>query len=251
MMADEFTAKLDTYLDGELPSSEMKAIDAHVRGCPPCAADVLIRVQMKRAVQAAGKRYSPSPEFRQRIQQQLLKQPRPWVGRAWMAVSAVLAVLLVATLLNSYIGRERLEQEQAFSEVADLHVAALASPNTVDVASSDRHTVKPWFQGKIPFTFNLPELQNTEFTLVGGRIAYLGQAPGAELIFQVRKHYVSVFIFQEHAAPALRSGSGVRKHVSFNYETWTEGGLRYIAISDTTGEDLSKLAELLKTAAKS
>jgi len=250
-MADEFTAKLDAYLDGELPSSEMKATDAHVRACPPCASDVLIRVQMKHATKAAGKRYNPSPEFRQRIQQQLLKQPRPWVGRAWMAVSAVLATLLVATLLNSYIGRERLEQEQAFSEVADLHVAALASPNPVDVASSDRHTVKPWFQGKTPFTFNLPELQNTEFTLVGGRIAYLGQAPGAELIFQVRKHYVSVFIFQEHAAPALRSGSGVRKHVSFNYETWTDGGLRYIAISDTAGEDISRLAQLLKAAAKS
>jgi anti-sigma factor RsiW len=250
-MADEFTTKLDAYLDAELPSSEMKAIDAHVRGCSPCAADVLSRVQMKRATQSAGKRYKPSPEFRQRIQQQLIKQPRPWAGRAWMAASAVLATLLIAGMLNSYIGRERLQQEQAFSEVADLHVAALASRNTVDVASSDRHTVKPWFQGKIPFTFNLPELQNTEFTLVGGRIAYLGQAPGAELIFQVRKHYVSVFIFQEHAAPALRSGSGVRKHVSFNYETWTEGGLRYIAISDTTGEDIGKLAELLKAAAKS
>ena len=250
-MADEFTAKLDAYLDGELPSSEMKATDAHVRACPPCASDVLIRVQMKHATKAAGKRYNPSPEFRQRIQQQIASRPRERMSRAWMTASAVLATLLIAGLVNTYIGREHMKQEEAFSEVADLHVAALASPNTVDVASSDRHTVKPWFQGKIPFTFNLPELQNTEFTLVGGRIAYLGQAPGAELIFQVRKHYVSVFIFQEHAAPALRSGSGVRKHVSFNYETWTEGGLRYIAISDTAGEDLSKLAELLKSAAKS
>ena len=250
-MADEFTAKLDVYLDGELPSIEMKAIDAHVRGCPLCAADVISRVQMKRATQSAGKRYKPSPEFRQRIQQQIASRPRERMSRAWMTASAVLATLLIAGLVNTYIGREHMKQEQAFSEVADLHVAALASPNTVDVASSDRHTVKPWFQGKIPFTFNLPELQNTEFTLVGGRIAYLGQAPGAELIFQIRKHYVSVFIFQEHAAPELRSGSGVRKHVSFNYETWAEGGLRYIAISDTTGEDISKLAELLKIAAMS
>jgi anti-sigma factor RsiW len=250
-MADEFAAKLDTYLDGELPASEMKSIDIHVRGCSSCAADVLTRVQMKRAVQSAGKRYQPSPEFRQRIQQQIASRPRLWASRAWMTASAVLAILLIAGLLNSYIGRERLQQEQAFSELADLHVAALASPNPVDVASSDRHTVKPWFQGKIPFTFNLPELQNTEFTLVGGRISYLEQAPGAELIFQVRKHYISVFIFQEQTTPALRSGSGVRKHVSFNYQTWTEGGLRYIAISDITGEDISKLAQLLKAAAKS
>src|SRR5207248_1631279 len=104
-MADEFTAKLDAYLDGELPSSEMKAIDAHVRGCPPCAADVLIRVQMKRAVQAAGKRYNPSPEFRQRIQQQITSRPRLWLPRAWMGVSAVLAALLITVLLSSYVGR--------------------------------------------------------------------------------------------------------------------------------------------------
>jgi anti-sigma factor RsiW len=250
-MADEFTGRLDAYLDGELPSSEMKSLDAHVRGCSSCASDVLSRVQMKRALQSAGKRYYPTPEFRQRIQAQIARRPRPWVSRAWMTVSAVLAILLIAGLLNTYIVRARMLQEEAVSEVADLHVAALASANPVDVASSDRHTVKPWFQGKIPFTFNLPELQNTEFTLVGGRVAYLEQSPGAELIFQVRKHYISVFIFQEQATPALRSGSGVRKHVSFNYETWTEGGLRYSAISDATGEDIGKLAELLKAAAKS
>src|SRR5207245_10837647 len=104
-MADEFTAKLDAYLDGELPSSEMKAIDAHVRGCPPCAADVLSRVQMKRATQAAGKRYSPSPAFRQRIQQQIASRPRQWASRAWMAASAGRDILLIAGIFNSDIGR--------------------------------------------------------------------------------------------------------------------------------------------------
>src|SRR6266704_4674687 len=235
-MADEFTAKLDAYLDGELPSSEMKAIDAHVRDCPPCAADVLIRVQMKRATQAAGKRYSPSPEFRQRIQQQIASRPRQWASRAWMAASAVMAILLIAGILNSYIGRERLEQEHAFSEVADLHVAALASPNTVDVASSDRHTVKPWFQGKIPFTFNLPELQNSEFTLIGGRVTYLGQTPGAHLIYQIRKHQISVFIFQDRDLTGLNSAAIVRRRDSFEVETWSQDSLRYFVIGDASAE---------------
>src|SRR5207253_10595575 len=250
-MADEFTAKLDAYLDGELPSSEMKAIDAHVRDCPPCAADVLIRVQMKRATQAAGKRYSPSPEFRQRIQQQITSRPRLWLPRAWMGVSAVLAALLITVLLSSYVGRERLEQEQAFSEVADLHVAALASPNPVDVASSDRHTVKPWFQGKIPFTFNLPELQNSEFTLIGGRVAYLGQTSGAHLIYQIRKHQISVFMFPESAADSLGNSSRVERRQTFNVETWTQEGLRYVVFGDAAPEDIQKLSELLKSTAKS
>jgi anti-sigma factor RsiW len=76
-------------------------------------------------------------------------------------------------------------------------VATIASANPVDVVSTDRHTVKPWFAGKIPFTFNLPDLQGSAFTLVGGRVSYLRQSPGAELIFKIRQHQVSVFIFQE------------------------------------------------------
>lgn len=251
-MADDFTAKLDTYLDGELSADEMKALDIHVRSCPSCAADVLSRLQLKRALHSAGKRYSPSPEFRQRIQRRIAARPRLLLGRVWLTATAVVAVIFVAGLVTTYVGRQRLERKQAFSEVADLHVAALASSNPVDVVSTDRHTVKPWFQGKIPFTFNLPELQNSEFTLVGGRVTYLGQAPGAQLIYQIRKHQISVFIFQDHAvSPALRSDSGPLKHVSFNLRSWGEGGLRYVVIGDASAEDVGKLADLLKKAEQS
>jgi anti-sigma factor RsiW len=250
-LAHEFTAKLDTYLDGELPASEMKAVDAHVRSCPSCAADVLSRVQVKRAMQTAGKRYSPRPEFRSRIQGQIAARARVSVERMWLSAAAVILVLLVATLVVNYVGQQRLRREQALSEIVDLHVAALASTNPVDVGSSDRHTVKPWFQGKIPFTFNLPELQNSEFTLVGGRIAYLHQTPGAELIYQIRKHNVSVFIFPEQAiSPGLRTGLRTYRHLYFNVQTWNEGGLTYILISDTAPQDIGKLAEMLKAAAQ-
>ncbi len=251
-MADDFTAKLDIYLDGELPADEMKALDIHLRSCPSCAADILSHVQLKRAMQSAGKRYSPSPELRQRIQRKSAARPRFSLGRVWLAATAAVVVLFVAGLVTNYVGRQRLERELAFSEVADLHVAALASPNPVDVVSTDRHTVKPWFQGKIPFTFNLPDLQSTEFSLVGGRLTYLGQAPGAQLIYQVRKHQISVFIFQHRAvSPALRSNSGPLKNISFNLQSWSEGGLRYVVIGDASTEDIGKLADLLKGAARS
>jgi anti-sigma factor RsiW len=97
----------------------------------------------------------------------------------------------------------------------------------------------------------LPELQNSEFSLLGGRVAYLGQAPGAQLIYQVRKHEISVFIFQEAAVrEALPSDSGPLKHVSFNFESWEQNGLRYIVIGDASTDDIGKLTDLLKTAAK-
>ena len=248
MVCESWKIKLDTYLDGELPSEEMRAFDAHVHSCDACAADALIRVQMKRAVQAAGKRFVASPEFRKRMQKSIEVQPhRSSIRFAWMMASAVVAALVVIGLAATYWGRERARTEQVYSEVADLHVATLASSSPVDVISSDRHTVKPWFQGKIPFSFNLPEVQNTEFSLLGGRIAYLAQTPGAHLIYEVRKHRISVFVFQERA---LRDGLDQKlpltEEPSFNMRTWTQDGLRYFAIGDASNTDINNLSKLFR-----
>jgi anti-sigma factor RsiW len=250
-MADEYTSKLATYLDGELSAEEMKTVAAHVRNCTSCAADVLGQVQLKRAVQSAGRRYRPDPEFRAQMQRQIAAQPKTAVWRVWLTASAVLALLFLAFVAATYVGRERLEREQAFGEIADLHVATLASANPVDVISTDRHTVKPWFQGKLPFTFNLPELQGSEFALIGGRVTYLGQAPGAHLIFQVRKHQVSVFIFQDRDIKGPGTDPGVRKRRSFEVESWSQEGLRYFVIGDAGAEDIKNLAVRLKSAESS
>jgi len=249
MACESWKTQLDTYLDGELPSEEMHVFDAHVRVCPSCAADALARVQMKRTVQAAGRRFTPGATFRRRVQQNIAAKPRRGVARfGWMIAPAMFAVLVVAGLAATYVGRQRLRQEQVYSELADLHVVALASSSPVDVVSSDRHTVKPWFQGKIPFTFDLPELQNSEFSLLGGRITYLGQTPGAHLIYGLRKHKISVFIF--HEGPGRwDEESPATKELSFNLETWSQGSLRYCILGDAAPADINNLAELLKRAA--
>jgi anti-sigma factor RsiW len=249
MVCESWKAKLDTYLDGELPEEEMREFDAHVRGCPSCSADALTRVQMKRAILLAGKRFSPSTEFRKRIQQSVAPQTRHSFGLRWMLAAAAV-ILVVGTLTISYV-RSRSSGDQIYSEVADLHVAALASSSPVDVVSTDRHTVKPWFQGKIPFAFNLPELQNTEFTLLGGRMTYLDQTPGAHLVYDLRKHHISVLVFQERALKlTARWDENVRspKNLPFNMETWSQGGLRYFVIGDANAADIDSLAKLFKAA---
>src|ERR1700691_4328884 len=233
MVCESWKAKLDTYLDGELPEQEMRTFDAHVRGCPSCSADALVRVQMKRTIQTAGKRFTPSAEFRRRIQQKIASKPQRRFYPAWMFVTAAAAVFVVAALTSTYLAnrstRNLAYREHVFSEIADLHVATLASSSPVDVISTDRHTVKPWFQGKIPFAFNLPELQNTDFTLVGGRMTYLDQTPGAHLIYDIRKHHISVFIFPEQALHAgLDAKSENPKQLAFNMETWGQSGLRFV-----------------------
>jgi anti-sigma factor RsiW len=200
-------------------------------------------------VHSAGKRYTPSPDFRARLRQSIATKPRRSPIRIWLGATAAVALLLIVSFVTISARQQQLLRRRTFSELADLHVATLASANPVDVISTDRHTVKPWFQGKIPFTFNLPELQGSEFTLVGGRVTYLGQSPGAELIYQIRKHQISVFIFQEHAVGGdLESASPSQKDSSFNIETWNQDGLRYFVIGDASRDDIGKLSDLLKKA---
>jgi anti-sigma factor RsiW len=257
MVCEPWKAKLDTYLDGELPEQEMRTFDAHVRGCPSCSTDVLARVQMKRAIQVAGKRFVPSSGFRTRIEQSITPKPQRSFRLGWMLAAATAVVLAVGTLTSIYLGarsgKNTASRDRVYSEIADLHVATLASPSPVDVISTDRHTVKPWFQGKIPFAFNLPELQNSEFSLLGGRMTYLDQTPGAHLIYDVRKHHISVFVFQERSlslklSARLDDNSLSPKQLPFNMETWSQGGLRYFVIGDASAADIDSLAKLFKAA---
>jgi anti-sigma factor RsiW len=248
MVCESWKAKLDTCLDGELPEEEMRGFDAHVRNCPSCSADALAHVQMKRAIQVAGKRYAPSAEFRKRMQQKIAAKPQRSFGLGWTLAVAAAVILVVGTLTSAYLGT-RSGRDQVFSEIADLHVATLASSSPVDVISTDRHTVKPWFQGKIPFAFNLPELQNTEFSLLGARMTYLDQTPGAHLIYDMRKHHISVFVFQERSLSAKLDDNSVwPKQLPFNLETWSQGGLRYFVIGDASAADIDSLAKLFKAA---
>ena len=249
MNCDQARADLEFYLDGELASDRTRELEGHVRACPECAAEVLRSVQWKRQVKAAGTMYSPSAEFRERMTRRLQKAPKKSWRWNWALAGACALVLAVFGFSMVRRSQERLVAEHTLSEVADLHVATLASASPVDVVSTDRHTVKPWFQGRIPFTFNLPELAGSEFSLVGGRMAYLRQAPGAELIFQIRKHQISVFIFQEHALnDGLGSLNGPSHQLTFNMNTWTQNGLRYVVVGDASGTDIAALSQLLKAA---
>ena len=245
MTHELWIAKLDAYMDGELEAGETTKLDGHLRECPGCAAEGLRRLQWKKTIQSAGQRYVADPKLRERLQKNFSRE-KP-VRRWWTAYALTMAVLLL--LAGIAILREGSRQErnnQIISELADLHVSTLASSTPVDVVSTDRHTVKPWFAGKIPFTFDLPELQGSPFELVGGRVSYLQQSPGAELIFRVRKHQISVFIFQERAIPGRFPNAGPIDARSFHLGTWTRNDLRYFVIGDAAREDIQSLSKLLK-----
>jgi anti-sigma factor RsiW len=249
MACERWTGKLDAYLDGELSANEARGLDEHLRECAACAAEGLRKVQQKRAVQAAGQSFIPDPAFRVRIQKSIATPtPSRWKWH-WLPVSLTAATaLLIASVFLLTLQRDRGSEHQLMSELVDQHVTTLASANPVDVVSSDRHTVKPWFEGKIPFTFNLPELQGSPFVLIGGRVSYVGQSPGAELVFRIRQHQISVFIFQERGVREAGDNESGRTVFSFEVRSWRHNGLRYFVIGDASAQDLEKLGELIKAA---
>lgn len=256
MKCPEWQDHVSAYVDGELTASDRDAFRTHLEHCSHCAASALALAESKAAVRRAGDRYDAPIALRERLvagaggatsTAPLQVRSTPSLSRLWLrgtfAMAALVALVAVLFVLNG-----RRQQTQALSEFADLHVATLASSNPVEVVSSDRHTVKPWFQGKIPFTFDVPELQNAPFSLLGGRVTYFRQEPGAQLVFAHQRHLISVFIFRDVPELGMSSVAVVDRTSSFSLQTWKQAGLRYVVIGDSPAATIQELSELLRHA---
>jgi anti-sigma factor RsiW len=237
---------VSAFIDGELPAGEQEAIQQHLAGCHPCALRVLSATQLKAATARAGRRFAPPPEALARLTAQLHRQPQAtahihsirritWVG---LAAAMVLAV--------SLIGWRQLHETNTLSaELLDQHLATLSSAATPQVMSTDRHTVKPWFQGRLPFSFNLPDSHALppDTSLKGADLTYLKGQPAALLLFTIHKHEVSVFLTQRLAGPNLTALPSSRS--GFTIHSATTNDLRIVAVSDVNPADLDALVATL------
>lgn len=244
MQCDSATEMLGAYLDGELSLENAAAIQDHLRTCARCSGQAAETARLQRALHRTRRHFAPSTEFRQRVQRQITRGNR----RTWLMPWLPVAVGLVVAILIVVLGVGHGRTADSVAEMADLHINALASTNQVDVVSSDRHTVKPWFQGKIPFTFNLPDFSGTDFTLIGGRLVYFHQQPGAQLLVSLRQHKISVLIFQQAQDLNLgfRNSASIDARTSFGMETWHSQTLRFVLVSDADPSAIDGLARLLR-----
>ena len=242
----EWREKIGLYVDGELELRAEQAIEGHLQGCADCSSAVLEQQVLKKAVRVAAKRFTAPPELYASVHRQMLPEKssglfvRPWLKWSALAASAFLLGVITFGLLSRPSA-----SSATVAELIDQHVMMLASANPVDVISSDKHTVKPWFQGKLPFTFNPPELAaGSPFTLVGGKLVYAQSSPGAELVYQVRQHKISVFMFQARDMHGEPSAS----NQTFIVNGWQQGGLQYYIVTDAAREDADRLRTLLQDA---
>jgi anti-sigma factor RsiW len=250
--------ELNAFIDGEPLTPGGRDIRQHLEACHRCAWRAVTATQLKAATARAGQRFSPSPEVLARLtaslrtpQNQEPQQSTPHAvirrasfrpAAAWWALAA--AVLLVVSLASLVEVRQARQSNAVVAELLDQHLAAIAGSAAPQVISSDRHTVKPWFQGRLPFSFNLPE-PNTlppDTILRGADLVYLEDHPAALLLFNIHKHQVSVFVTQSAggftvAPRATRSGFAVRSA--------TAAELRLTAVSDVNPTELEALLRSL------
>lgn len=242
---------LSAFIDGELPAGERQEAQQHLSDCHACALQVLSAIQFKAATARAGHRFSPTPDTLARLtaqlqsQSQTKKTARIYSIRpaAWAALAA--AVLLVA----SFLGWRQIHQTNTLAtELLDQHLATLGSGATPQVISTDRHTVKPWFQGRLPFSFNLPDAAalppNT--ALIGADLTYFNGQPAALLLFTIHKHQVSIFLTQRANGPILTALPTT--HAGFTIQSATTRELCILAVSDVNPADLGLLVASLARA---
>lgn len=253
---------LNALADGELSRDQLAIANEHLAGCSSCTSSALYLSLLKSATARAGQRYTAPPHLRERLEQLASETAKSnvahisatssasrfgWLG--WATAAALLLVTLSIGLIQRRAQNSRLrstEQAALVTEIFDQHVATLAASLPPQVLSSDRHTVKPWFQGKIPFSFNLPENLPNNTTLDGANLTYLHGQPIAQLLYSIGKHRVSVFVRERTGAVAANETQ--TDHSGFHVVRFDTSDLEMIAISDVDPAHLSELVNVIRQA---
>jgi anti-sigma factor RsiW len=247
MTCDEAKILLHALIDGELDAGHAREVEEHIAGCASCAAELAASREMSKAVADADLRYTAPSTLRRRIEASLPQTAAPPSRRAVLrgfafgsAVSAIAATGLVAIVLRQD------DEQRMLSDVVSAHLRSLQAGHLTDVISTDQHTVKPWFNGKIDVAPPVIDLTALGFTLVGGRLDYVDARPIGAVVYRRRQHVINLFVAQttsmEHRAARTENFQG------FNIRYWSDRGLNFWAVSDLGADELAEFSDKFEAA---
>jgi anti-sigma factor RsiW len=250
MNCDECEILLHALIDGELDAGHARAVEEHVAGCPRCAAALADYRQMSQAVAGAGLGYTAPAALRRRIEAALPARPQAAPSRRAVlrgfglgsAVSAMAATGVVAIILRND-DRQRIE-----SEIVSAHLRSLQAGHLIDVVSSDQHTVKPWFNGKLDVSPPVIDLTAQGFTLIGGRLDYVDARAIGAVVYRRRAHVINLFVAQ--TSDTRRHAAVIETIQGFNIRRWGDRGLNYWAVSDLGADELAEFGDKFEAASK-
>jgi mycothiol system anti-sigma-R factor len=235
------------YLDGELDAARAADFEKHLETCPECVAELEAQESLRSSLRRA-QLYEKAPA---NLRQNVLAAARGVIPQAskprgidwrWLAVAAAVLLSLFTgwRVISSLLGGDR--GATLVAQIVDAHLRALEPGHLTDVLSTDQHTVKPWFTGKLDFSPPVTDFPEDGFLLQGGRLDVVHGRTVAALVYSRRKHLISVFIWptaEKDSAPASGAQQG------YHWIDWRKGGMEFAAISDVSPADLDQLQRLL------
>jgi anti-sigma factor RsiW len=263
MTCEEAEILLHALIDGELDAGHARDVEAHVATCPRCTAELAAIREMSKAIAGAGMRYTAPVELRRRIEaslpaaapSQVLSSPsqvlpfpasppsRRSVLRGFAMGSAVSAI--AATGLFAIVLRHD-DEQRLLSEIVSAHLRSLQAGHLTDVISTDQHTVKPWFNGRLDVSPPVIDLTAQGFTLIGGRLDYVDARSIGAVVYRRRQHVINLFVAQTadatHQPPTMETMQG------FNVRHWSEQGMKFWAVSDVAPDELAEFGEKFEAA---
>jgi anti-sigma factor RsiW len=242
---DNSVLLVHAYLDGELDAANALAIAQRMSTKSALAAEGERIKALQRLIHERLPREPAPPGLHARIEASIGGLRRPRAQPSWRALAAsIVLTAMVASSSTWFIAGAPPENTVADSLVSD-HIRALMAPQPTDVVSSDRHTVKPWFNGRIPESPRVVDLAKADFPLVGGRLDVVGQTPVPTLVYRHDKHLIS--LTEMPAESHIELAKIPRTINGYNLVHWTENGVSYWAISDLAVAQLEEVARLFRT----
>jgi anti-sigma factor RsiW len=246
----EASRLIGPFVDDELDVRSVVDVEGHLARCAACAQEKSEISALRETVRERLPRFDPPPGLEDRLFRAATgaerpKRRLPWRGAALVAAAACATLVAASTLRPAH--------DSAAEETVDAHVRSLQAQHLTDVASSDQHTVKPWFQGRIDFAVPARDFADRGFALAGGRLDVLSGHPVAALVYRRRQHVLNLFVAPASPGSPGSPGSSdeARRDLSvrgYRVSTWTQDGLRYRLVSDVPASESDELISLLHAA---
>ena len=237
---------IEPYADGELEAAAILELEQHIQGCSACALAWRNLQSLKKTLKEDALYFRAPEELQRRIKSELpspgkaVPQRQAWNWNWLTAALSGAAAICLALLLTVTLNRPSSEQQVA-QEIVSSHIRSLMANHVMDVASTDQHTVKPWFNGKLDFSPPVKDLAAQDFPLIGGRLDYLGGRSVAALVFQRHKHIVNLFVWPAREANSNPAVLAPRQ--GYNLIHWAEAGMSFWAVSDLNQKELMEFVQ--------
>ncbi len=242
---------LTAHVDGELRGREALDVARHVESCAGCAAVAARIAALRRAVGTGATRFRAPEALARRVRASVPPSPPRETAPAvafWrrLAFAGAFATAIAAAWGVGLMLTRPSASDALVDEIVASHVRSLLPGHAVDVASSDRHTVKPWFSGKVDYSPPVTDLAADGFPLVGGRLDYVGGRTVTALVYRRRLHTINLYVLPAGAG-AADSGATLESRQGCHVLRWTQGGMAYWAVSDVEPAELARFREALSS----